>query len=79
MRYVCLDNFNYAYETGQHPKIYSLTIGKVYDNVSVSKTRNIADKNITVINDDGKRFTLGVFRFKLLSDIREEKINSLGI
>lgn len=77
--YVCLDNFNYAYESGQYPRTYPLTIGKVYENVRVSKHNLFDDKNITVINDDGKKFTLGMFRFKLLSDVRTEKINSLGI
>ena len=52
-----------------------LTVGKIYD-------VSLENKNITlfdVVNDDGFKCSYITSRFKLIEELREEKLNDLGI
>lgn len=53
-----------------------ITFDKVYKIETVGSYSGIY---ITIIADDGDKFTLYSNRFKLISELREEKLKSIGI
>jgi hypothetical protein len=72
MRVVCVNN---GEMDGAMDSSVNLTVGKVYkalgDNVSTS------DHVFNIINDLGKRGSYYHRRFKLLEEIRENKLNEI--
>ena len=70
---ICINNNN----TSFGPRVSSfLTIGKVY-NVSIERSN---DEDYFIIKDDiGVSGLFRKYRFKLLSDVREDKLKELGI
>ena len=74
----CIDNSELAVGTINFPRGEVLTIGKNYVVWSVTP-KLIGVDLITVEADDGFLFTLSSNRFKLVSEIREERLNVLGI
>ena len=56
-----------------------LTIGKKYDMLDGDLFGKRLDDMCTVISDNGGEGSYFRYRFKLLSEIRGEKLNELGI
>lgn len=72
MKAVCINNIS---ETG---KVMSFTVGKVYD-VEHAHHRMEDDNYYVHANDNGVNMFCGKKWFKLLSEIRDEKLESIGI
>jgi hypothetical protein len=74
LRAVCMSNIHERPSTSV-PHILPLTVGKAYDAEYVKNKLSPWH----VINDDGRSFWYDEERFKLLDEIRQEKLNELGI
>jgi len=72
MKAVCISNIS---ETG---KVMSFTVGKIYD-VELASHRLEDDNYYVYANDNGVDMFCGKKWFKLISEIRNEKLNELGI
>lgn len=68
---VCMDNSSMDYIT-----IPNLTIGKTYQ-VSMFKANDQKTELYHVIDDEGSEIRCYTTRFRLLSDIRNEKLNQI--
>lgn len=73
MKIVCINPY---YENN---KYFYLTYGRVYYAESVDKDCSGEIMNYNFKNDIGEYFWYDPDRFRLLSDIRDEKLGELGI
>ncbi len=67
MQVICIDNGSNGYGSGR-----GLTLNKVYDVIDDNWTHSYL-----IIDDKGDKTQYIIQRFKLLSEVREEKINEI--
>jgi hypothetical protein len=66
MKAICINNQN-----------VDITIGKYYD--IILHVGYLKNEFCDLIDDGGRSVQLGKYRFKTIEEIREEKLNELGI
>jgi hypothetical protein len=74
MKVVCINNGKMDRAMNDY---VNLTIGKTYEVIGDRVSRS--DDAYRIINDIGKEGSYHNGRFKLLDDVREEKLKQLGI
>jgi hypothetical protein len=79
IRVVCIDNNGMWGYISDHAPLVPLTIGKIYtvENVNNSPDFCAPSTKAYVTNDHGVVDWYNFSRFKLLSDVRKEKLNQL--
>jgi hypothetical protein len=90
MKVVCVNNVKYViddedgYELSLHNSLMEgdhLIEGKIYDVLGTDVTDFYNPKEVyySIINEYGQNFWYSSNRFKTVSEMREDKLNNLGI
>lgn len=79
-KYVCIDNSKIAYGNfhKKSEETLPLTKGRVYTDIRKLGPKYFHNTDIIIVIDDsGNENSYGISRFKLLDQVREEKLNKL--